>query len=68
MRTSQTVTEHRWGEMIHGEWLKAFVAIVRDGLQPQVVRPKRVVVVGAGMAGLVAAYELLRRRSVPSLR
>jgi monoamine oxidase len=35
-------------------------AIVREGLQPRAAAPRRVVVVGAGMAGLVAAYELLR--------
>jgi monoamine oxidase len=46
--------------MIHGEWLTALLSTVRHGLQPQAARPRRVVVVGAGMAGLVAAYELLR--------
>jgi monoamine oxidase len=35
--------------------------IIQDGLQPiQGSHPKKVIVVGAGMAGLVAAYELLR--------
>jgi monoamine oxidase len=36
------------------------LSIVRSGLQPRVNQPKKVVVVGAGMAGLVAAYELQR--------
>ncbi len=34
-------------------------AIIRDGL-PRAAEPKKVVIVGAGMAGLVAAAELLR--------
>ncbi len=34
-------------------------AIIRDGL-PRAAPPQRVIIVGAGMAGLVAAYELLR--------
>lgn len=37
-----------------------FQAIARDGLQPAGGRPKEVIIVGAGMAGLVAAHELLR--------
>ena len=36
------------------------LSIVRMGLQPRAINPKKVVVVGAGMAGLVAAYELQR--------
>jgi monoamine oxidase len=36
------------------------LSIVRSGLQPRVNQPKKVVVVGAGMAGLVAAYALQR--------
>jgi monoamine oxidase len=36
------------------------LALVRQGLQPGVVHSRNVVVVGAGMAGLVAAYELQR--------
>jgi NADPH-dependent 2,4-dienoyl-CoA reductase/sulfur reductase-like enzyme len=46
--------------MVHGQWLKQFLSIVQGGLQPRAPRPKRVVVVGAGMAGLLAAHELLR--------
>lgn len=37
-----------------------FLALARAGLQPKAARPKKVVIVGAGIAGLVAAYELLR--------
>src|SRR5215471_1012375 len=36
------------------------LAIVQGGLQPVAARPKRVIVAGAGIAGLVAAYELQR--------
>jgi monoamine oxidase len=36
------------------------LSIIRSGLQTASVVPKRIVVVGAGMAGLVAAYELQR--------
>ena len=36
------------------------LSIVRVGLRPQVAHPQKVIVVGAGMAGLVAAYELQR--------
>jgi monoamine oxidase len=38
----------------------ALLAVVQSGLQPVIVQPKQVLVVGAGMAGLVAAYELQR--------
>lgn len=34
--------------------------IIENGLQPRASEPKKVIVVGAGMAGLVAAYELRR--------
>ncbi len=34
------------------------LSIVRVGLRPQAVKPKKIIVVGAGMAGLVAGYEL----------
>ena len=34
--------------------------IVQSGLQPKTVAPKKIVIVGAGVAGLVAAYELKR--------
>jgi monoamine oxidase len=40
----------------HETWLR----IVRQGLPPREGVPKRVVIVGAGMAGLVAAWELAR--------
>ncbi|MGH9026290.1 MAG: NAD(P)-binding protein [Acidimicrobiia bacterium] len=36
------------------------LALLEHGLQPRAERPARVVVVGAGMAGLVAGSELLR--------
>ncbi len=35
-------------------------AIIREGLSPRAAAPQRVIIVGAGMAGLVAASELLR--------
>jgi monoamine oxidase len=41
------------------EALPSALSLIRDGL-PKTARPKTVVIVGAGMAGLVAAYELLR--------
>jgi monoamine oxidase len=37
-----------------------YLGIIHEGLRPKAENPKRVIVVGAGMAGLVAAYELLR--------
>src|SRR6476620_7430623 len=40
--------------------IEELLPIVRSGLQPRVLDPKKVVVVGAGMAGLVAAYVLQR--------
>ena len=36
------------------------LGVLANGLQPQAADPKRVVIVGAGMAGLVAASELAR--------
>jgi monoamine oxidase len=39
---------------------EALLAVARDGLPRREGRPRRVVVVGAGMAGLVAAWELAR--------
>lgn len=36
------------------------LSIVRFGLQPRTANPKKIIVVGAGMAGLVAGYELQR--------
>ena len=41
------------------------LSIVQSGLQPDAVSPKRVIVVGAGMAGLTAAYELQRAGHQP---
>lgn len=37
-----------------------YLSLTRTGLTPNAARPKKVIVIGAGMAGLVAAYELLR--------
>ena len=36
-----------------------YAALIREGL-PKTTRPRNVVIVGAGMAGLVAGFELLR--------
>ena len=36
-----------------------YLSVIRDGL-PHTQTPKKVIVIGAGMAGLTAAYELLR--------
>jgi monoamine oxidase len=44
-----------------------YLQIIREGLQPKAEKPRKVVVVGAGMAGLVAAYELLRAGHDPWL-
>jgi monoamine oxidase len=44
-----------------------YLSLIQAGLQPAAVQPKRVIVVGAGMAGLVAAYELLRAGHDPLL-
>ena len=41
--------------------------IARAGLRPRAGQPARVVIVGAGMAGLVAAHELLRAGHDPVL-
>jgi monoamine oxidase len=37
-----------------------YLSLAREGLKPKTASPKKVIVVGAGMAGLVAASELLR--------
>jgi len=44
-----------------------YLSLVRDGFPRNGKKPKKVVVVGAGMAGLVAAYELLRAGHDPVL-
>jgi monoamine oxidase len=36
------------------------LSIVQSGLQPRAIKPKKIIIVGAGMAGLVAGYELKR--------
>ena len=38
------------------------LAVLERGLEPRATDPKRVIIVGAGMAGLVAASELARAR------
>jgi monoamine oxidase len=38
----------------------ATLSIIQEGLTPKTDRPRKVIIVGAGMAGLVAACELLR--------
>ena len=42
-----------------------YLSIIQHGLQPAASRARRVLIVGAGMAGLVAAYELLRAGHEP---
>jgi len=37
-----------------------YLSLIQNGLGPKTGQPQKVIVVGAGMAGLVAAYELLR--------
>jgi len=46
--------------MSYGLSISDALSIIRSGLQPTGRQPKRVIVVGAGMAGLVAASELQR--------
>ena len=46
--------------------LREYQAIIRDGL-PKTTRPREVIIVGAGMAGLSAAYELLRAGHRPTV-
>src|SRR5689334_9479071 len=41
------------------------LAVLTHGLQPRASQPARVIVVGAGMSGLVAASELLRAGHEP---
>ena len=36
------------------------LSIVQSGLQPRAINPRKIIVIGAGMAGLVAGYELKR--------
>jgi monoamine oxidase len=37
-----------------------YLALIANGLQPKPSQPQRIAIVGAGMAGLVAAHELLK--------
>jgi monoamine oxidase len=43
------------------------MSIVTKGLQPRASRPAKVIVLGAGMAGLTAAYELVRAGHEPTI-
>ena len=43
------------------DWL----SIIHSGLQPKASTSKKVIIVGAGMAGLTAAYELQRAGHEP---
>ena len=45
--------------------LRNLRSVIQSGLPASGGRPQKVIVVGAGMAGLVAAYELLRRAMIP---
>lgn len=42
-----------------------YLALIKNGLPMKATNPQKVIVVGAGMAGLVAAYELLRAGHEP---
>jgi monoamine oxidase len=44
----------------------SYLSLIRNGL-PHTQRPQKVIVVGAGMAGLTAAYELLRAGHDPMI-
>ncbi len=44
-----------------------WLSIIQSGLKPRTAHPQKVVIVGAGMAGLVAAHELLRAGHEPFL-
>jgi monoamine oxidase len=46
--------------MISSALQEEYLSLVENGFEPNGHKPKRVVIVGAGMAGLVAAYELLK--------
>jgi monoamine oxidase len=46
--------------MIPSAQQEDYVRLIRDGFPPNGSKPKKVIIVGAGMAGLVAAYELKR--------
>ncbi|MBC7249190.1 MAG: flavin monoamine oxidase family protein [Anaerolineae bacterium] len=47
--------------------IASYLSIITEGLKPEPVRSQRVIIVGAGVAGLVAAYELLRAGHDPVL-
>ena len=42
-----------------------YLELIKNGLRPSPVRPQKIIVVGAGMAGLTAAYELKRAGHQP---
>lgn len=46
--------------MAHVHDSRPYLEIIQNGLAPRPSRPKRIAIIGAGMAGLAAAYELLR--------
>jgi len=46
--------------MFGDKYYAQYIDLVHKGLQPRPNQPKKVIIVGAGMAGLTAAYELLR--------
>ncbi len=43
----------------------SYLELIKNGLRPSPVRPQKVIVVGAVMAGLTAAYELKRAGHQP---
>jgi len=46
--------------MFGDKYYAQYIDLVHKGLQPRPNQPKKVIIVGAGIAGLTAAYELLR--------
>jgi monoamine oxidase len=51
--------------MISEQLNAEYLSIIHRGLQPRTATPKKVIILGAGMAGLVAAHELLRAGHEP---